>query len=501
MIVLLVSAFSTARAAAPAEVVVWSGRELGDAAAIGDFLGAGGALEFVMNAATHPVVAAWRDLGFRHVTFENLHGEDAPGRWLQVGRGADGAVTVDFDAFDRRMKQAVKNLRARPFVYVGNVPRALSSRPQDSHYAVYMPRDLREWQDFASRVARRLVEKHGLRGLYYHCLGEPDHIDSWKGSGSQDAAQRLREHVELYAATYRGVKSADPTALVGGPATMNWQETRWTKDPPFTLKDWIAELARYNARVKPAERVGLDFVSWQDYAWSSDRLSDGAEAVSAMLKENGFDPATPKVLGGSGWGSWSSDYIAEELKPHHRASHLLHSVIREFKDPRRRRFALALYYSFFFDDANIWEGPNYDLTLVRRVSLLRFRWDEKLHLTPMYAAFQMVKALAAGRVIEVSAPAPLEAMAARDDDAGTVVAALNNHTGETVQAVVVFRDLPMTTAKVTRCLQRIDETSSDYGRGLQEASCEELELKGRGVQVPATLAPHGSVLISLYPVR
>lgn len=135
------------------------------------------------------------------------------------------------------------------------------------------------------------------------------------------------------------------------------------------------------------------------------------------------------------------------------------------------------------------------------MSLLRFRWDEKIHLTPIYAAFQMVKALAAGRVIEVSAPAPLEAMAARDDDAGTVVAALNNHTGETVQAVVVFRDLPMTTAKVTRCLQRIDETSSDYGRGLQEASCEELELKGRRVQVPAILAPHGSVLISLYPVQ
>lgn len=42
----------------------------------------------------------------------------------------------------------------------------------------------------------------------------------------------------------------------------------------------LAAAARYNAAVPSGQRAGLDFISWQDYAWSSDRLSDGAEGVS-----------------------------------------------------------------------------------------------------------------------------------------------------------------------------------------------------------------------------
>jgi len=50
--------------------------------------------------------------------------------------------------------------------------------------------------------------------------------------------------------------------------------------------------------------------------------------------------------GGGGWGSWSGDYIDGTLSPHRRASHIAHNIIREFKDPRRRQFASALWYFF-----------------------------------------------------------------------------------------------------------------------------------------------------------
>lgn len=253
-------------AAAPPEIVIDAGKPLGDAGAITDFLGAGGALEATLDDPKGPIIKTWTDLGFRHFYLETVGSKEERPPLVEPSRSADGKLTFDFSQFDRRVQQIVKTLKARPHVYLGHVPRALSSRPDDPSYSVYSPKSLRGWSDYAAQIAGRLAGKHGLKGLYYHCLGEPDHHDSWKGSGSTDTQQLLREHAALYAATYAGVKSADPTALVGGPATMNWQKTKWTQEAPFELRDWIAALARHNAAVSAERRAGLDFIAWQDYA-------------------------------------------------------------------------------------------------------------------------------------------------------------------------------------------------------------------------------------------
>lgn len=498
---LVIIGLETLSHAAPlAEIVIDAGKPLGDAGAVTDFLGAGGALESVLDDPNSPTIKAWTDLGFRHFYLESVGSKEERPPLVEPSRSADGRLTFDFSQFDKRIQQIVKTLKARPHIYLGHVPRALSSRPNDPSYSVYSPKSLREWSDYAAQIAGRLAGNHGLKGLYYHCLGEPDHHDSWKGSGSTDARQLLKEHVALYAATYSGVKSADPTALVGGPATMNWQKTKWTQEAPFELRDWIAALARHNAALPAERRVGLDFIAWQDYAWSSDRLSDGADAVSKMLAEHGFDSNTPKVLGGSGWGSWSSDYIAEELKPHHRASHLIHNIIREFKEPSQRRFRRALYYAFFFDDASLVGEPkwHYDQTQVRRVSLVRFRWDEKPFLTPLYAGFQLASAIASGKIVKASAPEPLEAMAVSHSD-GSVIAVVNNHTNEGVAASAVFKNLPFETPKLHRAMRSIDESAADYGRGLQDALWEEMALQGRSVRIPLVVPAFGTVQIQLWP--
>jgi hypothetical protein len=490
-----------AQAAAPREIVVDCRKPLGDAAAISDFLGAGGALEAVMSDPKNPIVKAWLDLGFRHFYLETIDGKSERQPLVEPTRGPDGKLVIDFTEFDKRVQQIVRNLKARPHVYLGHVPRVLSSRPDDPSYMVYAPKSLREWSDYVGEIVSRLVLKHGLKGLYYHCLGEPDHSDSWKASAAVDAQQLLKEHVTFYGATYAGIKAADPSARVGGPATMNWQRTKWTQEVPFELRDWIAALARYNAALPAERRAGLDFIAWQDYAWSSEQLSDGAQAVSKMLAEHGFDANTPKVLGGSGWGSWSSDYIAEEPKPHHRASHLIHNIIREFKDPRKRLFSRAFYYSFFYDDANTQSVEQHsDLTQVRRVSLVRTRWDEKQpFLTPLYAAFQMAAAMRSGKIVATSAPAPLEVMAVHTKD-GSVVATANNHTSESVSAVAVFQGLPFETPKLNCAITRIDEAAADYGRGLQEQVWEmDVEIKGGSVQVPLILPAYGSAQVTLWP--
>ncbi|MBI2566785.1 MAG: hypothetical protein HYV63_07130 [Candidatus Schekmanbacteria bacterium] len=508
---LAIAAALTVAASAPAQaqvarietVVVDCARRLGPADQVRDFLAAGGGLEAVAGDADHPLVQAWRDLGMRRITYEKIHietPEEIP--FLTVTRSPAGDIDIDFSAWDEHLRNAVENLGSTPFLHLGAIPQALSSHPEADNYWAYQPQSLDEWQSFVARIVEHTVNVLGLVGLSYGVNGEPDHPDTWKGSGSGDPNQTLREHIELYAATYRGVKSADPAAQVGGPATMSWQASRYTTDPPFVLADWIRALAQYNQEQTSDPAVTLDFVAWQDYSWVSDQISDGADAVSGFLEENGFDPATPKMIGDSGWGSWSSDYFDGTLEPHQRASHLLHNVIREFRDPRARKFlAGILYYCFFFREDWVTPGFEAEMETLRRVALVICRLDGGYDRTPIYAGFEMVAAMTRGDIVQTIAPAALAAMATRDDLADSVAATVNNHHAETFQTELVLRNLPRTDGLVYVRLQRIDSAHSVAGQGLEAPSSEALRVSDGMLRLPLTLEAYGSVQVSVRPIR
>lgn len=490
------------------EIAVACRRALGDASQIGDFLGAGGALDSVADKPDHLVTQAWRRLGMRSVAFEDISAEGQPWQRVAVSRHSGGAIKTDFTDWDRNTTNFRKNLGSTPLVYLGNVPRELSSHPELDNYSVFMPRDFKEWENFAASLVRHNIEAFGLRGQWYNGIpGEPDYAGQWLYNPGDNVKTQLRNSVELYAATYRGAKSADPTAMVGGPFTMNWQLTKYTSNEQtvFTLADWIRELARYLAQAG-SNAAGLDYVGWQDYAWSSDRLSDGADAVTGFLAENGFDTNLPKgPCGGAGWGSWGSDYLDDSLKPHQRASYIAHNIIREFKDPRQRKIARTMYYVFFFQDDWIPNGASeserYEMETVRRPALVQLAADGSVRLTPLYAAFQMASAMTGGEIVETSAPEPLEAMATRDDSAATtsVIAAVNNHSGEEKTVDLTFWDVPFNAARVWRSIRRIDESNSGDGLGLQEPVSEQLSLENHRLTFPLSLGPYATVAVALRP--
>ncbi len=481
----------------PRTVTVFAGRSLGSAGQIGDFLGAGGAL------TDERITQAWRDLGFRHAHTEPLHTEGETG-WFEISRDATG-VRVGFDAYDRHLDRYRNVLGIRPVVILGDCPRALSSQPHlepgadhmtagGHDFSAHMPRDLGEWEELVRTVVRHNVER-GLQGLIYGPPGEPDYSGRFRDSPGDDSATQLPNHIRLYVATWRAVKSVDPTARVGGPGTMSWRITPSTEGAAFSLADWIRALARHNAT--NAETAGLDFVTWQDYAWASERLSDGAEAVSEMLAENGFDPATPKMVAVSGWGSWSSDYGDEAIPLHRRASHIAHNVIREFDDPRRRQFRLGLYYFFHTDDAWWWNDPATG-AMFRRSALVAYDPEGREERTPMYAAFQMARAMAdGGEIVECVAPAPLEAMAVRDAD-GRVIVTINNHTPDPVTVPVEVRDLPSGGREVRRVIRVIAEKRSADGRGL-EAGVEDRLPRTEPLTFPVALDAYATAQVTLQP--
>ena len=471
---------------------------LGPASQIEDFLGAGGGFYYVSSDPANPVLKAWRRIGMKWTSFETLHVEDPAERWIVVTRAAGGEIHVDFSDYDRYVRNYLGNLQAKLFVYLGGVPRILSLHPEDSeNYHIYLPRDLNEWEHFVFTVVHHNVADLGLRGLTYGCLGEPDHMDSWRGSGSGIPAQTLREHVELYAATYRGVKTADPTAKIGGPSTMAWKATKWTKSPPFVLADWIRELARYNTRSSLGKMVGLDYISWQDYGWSGENLSDGADAVSQMLRENGFDPRTPKMLVGSGWGSWGSDYLDDDMRSYQRASYVAHNFLREFRDPRHRKFAQALYYNFFFNDDWLILG-DYDTEIVGRPSLVSLSKAGKLSFSPSYAVFEMMSAMLRGDIVESATPTDnLEILATRDDLSQTILIAVNNHSPDAAKVVLTVKEIPFKSGWAHCEIRRIDSHNSHDGQGLQKPTGDWFKLTGGELRLPLDLEPYATVQISI----
>ena len=116
---------------------------------------------------------------------------------------------------------------AHPFVEIGFMPEALSTKPQpyrpvwspgakfDQYYVgwSYPPKDYAKWSELIYQWVRHEVELHGranVESWYWEVWNEPD-ISYWHGTPD--------EYDKLYDATAAAVKRALPSAKVGGPAS------------------------------------------------------------------------------------------------------------------------------------------------------------------------------------------------------------------------------------------------------------------------------------------
>lgn len=123
--------------------------------------------------------------------------------------------------------------------------------------------------------------------------------------------------------------------------------------------------------------------------------------------------------------------------------------------------------------------------------------DGRFHLTPIYAAFEMASAMAHGEIVASSAPAPLEAMAIRDDDAQRIVVTVNNHTEDSRDAGVTLRDVPFGRDVVMATVQLIDGTHSGDGGGLERGTSQRVAKTAGEVVVPVTLGAYGTGQITV----
>ncbi len=505
ILVLLMAITMTGDAQAEAlQVTVECGKKLGKGGQISDFLGAGGELYPFANDPGHAVVKAWKRVGFKRITFETLHLEEDFYRWLKVTREKNGKLNIDFTDYDRYMRFYRDTLGAEPYVYLGNIPRVLSRLPKEKeHYSKYPPKDYNDWRDFCYQIVKHNVDVLGMKGLAYGVMGEPDHTIQWLPEFPRNKPTILAEYLKIWDATYRGVKEADPTAKIGGPATMNWQLTNNTtnEETLLTLEDFIKALAAHNQHAKPGKEIGLDYLAWQDYAWSSERIADSAEGAAGFLSKYGMNPKLPKALTGSGWGSWSTDYLNENLQSHQRASQIMSHMVHEFKDPARRQFWFALYYHFLYWDSAWTKDPATADPTQDRIALVFLRDDGSLYYSQTYAAFEMANILASsgGDIVSTTVGEPLEVIAVCDERQTKVWAILNNHTERDQRVEVTFHNLPMNKKPIKLGVQIIDEHHSHEGMGLMRPEWRAVEPNGQGLIQTFTLAPYSSMLVTIVP--
>jgi xylan 1,4-beta-xylosidase len=112
---------------------------------------------------------------------------------------------------------------AKPFVELGFMPEALSTKPEPYQHSwpktriaagwSYPPKDYAKWGELIRQLVLHSIERYGEREVnswYFEVWNEPD-IEYWKGTPD--------EYMKLYDFAVKGVKSAAPHARVGGPAT------------------------------------------------------------------------------------------------------------------------------------------------------------------------------------------------------------------------------------------------------------------------------------------
>jgi len=196
-------------------------------------------------------------------------GDGTPGlKWGSTNaytEDASGKPVYDWTITDRIFDTYLK-AGAKPFVEIGFMPQALSTKPEPYHptwipgdknpdYSIgwsYPPRDYKKWGELVHQWVQHAVQKYGrgeVSTWYWEVWNEPN-ISYWHGTPE--------EFNQLYDYAADGVKRALPEAKVGGPATTGPASA---KAADF-LKQFLEHCSTGKNAATGATGAPLDFITY-----------------------------------------------------------------------------------------------------------------------------------------------------------------------------------------------------------------------------------------------
>jgi xylan 1,4-beta-xylosidase len=183
-----------------------------------------------------------------------------------------GRPVYDWSIVDK-IFDTYEQARAKPFVEIGFMPEALSSKPEPytRHWPVpddgtgwsYPPHDYHKWADLVSQWVRHSIDRYGqseVESWYWEVWNEPD-IFYWRGTPE--------EYDKLYDYAAMALKRVLPTARVGGPASTGPANP---KAAAFLLQ-FLEHCDRGTNYATGKTGAPLDFISY--HAKGAPRLIDG----------------------------------------------------------------------------------------------------------------------------------------------------------------------------------------------------------------------------------
>ena len=173
---------------------------------------------------------------------------------------ASGKPVYDWTIVDR-IFDTYEQVKARPFVEIGFMPRALSNNPepytlhwpkQDGKGWSYPPKDYAKWAELVRQWVLHAVSRYGraeVESWSWELWNEPD-ISYWRGTPE--------EYDKLYDYTSDAIKRALPAAHVGGPGTTGPASQKAAD----YLKQFLEHCARGANAATGKRGAPLDFISY-----------------------------------------------------------------------------------------------------------------------------------------------------------------------------------------------------------------------------------------------
>ena len=213
------------------------------------------------------IAARLRQIGVRWFRMDNILTN-------AVRREADGTLNYDWSDLDRRL-QFMEKLGCEFIACASYMPQALEAFADPDRHAP--PADFALWEELCYRAARHARES-GRRIRYWEVWNEAN-------SGWLKAAPGLtplETYLKLYDATWKGVRRADPDALVGGPCNASGP---WDTSPERSYA--VNGESYMRGLLQHCEKTGapLDFISWHEYFHPPDIFREEAEVTRQYLKD------------------------------------------------------------------------------------------------------------------------------------------------------------------------------------------------------------------------
>jgi xylan 1,4-beta-xylosidase len=185
---------------------------------------------------------------------------------------AAGNPVYDWTIVDKILDTYVQ-AGAKPFVELGFMPEAMSTRPQpyrhhwpkDELYVgwTYPPKDFRKWGELIHQLTLHCIQRYGkaeAESWYWEVWNEPN-IGYWHGTPE--------EYNRLYDHAVDGVRRALPKARVGGPATTGPGNAKAAD----YLKQFLEHCAQGKNDATGKTGSPLDFITF--HAKGQPRVVDG----------------------------------------------------------------------------------------------------------------------------------------------------------------------------------------------------------------------------------